>query len=96
MKNVIITREVLDLYDKYEGDFGLLDERWADKRDREKVTSEQCFILGQYVDKLEFTRLEPGLYSVQMREAAAKRIGELEELIDYEVVEILRQRLLGS
>jgi hypothetical protein len=96
MKNVIVTKEVLDIYDKFVGDFGVLDERGANEGDREKVTNEQCFILGQYVDKLEFTQLKPGLYSVQMREAAAKRIGELEELIDDEVVAILRRRLLGS
>jgi hypothetical protein len=96
MKSVIVTKEVLDLYDKYEGDFGLLDERWADKRDREKVTREQCLVLGQYVDKLMFSQLEPGLYSVQMTEAAVKRIAELEELIDDEVIEILRKRLLKS
>lgn len=96
MKRVVVTKEVLDLYDKYEGDFGLLHERSADKADREKATNEQCFILGQYVDKLEFTQLEPRLYSAQMTEAAWKRIGELEELIDDEVIAILRKRLLKS
>jgi len=94
MKDVIVTREVLELYDKYEGDFGLLHERWADKRDREKVTREQCQLLGEYVEKLEFTRLDPVLFSAEMRESARKRIAELELVIDGEVIEILRRRLL--
>ena len=95
MKNVIVTREVLDLYDEYGGTFEpLSDSRTSSERDREKVTNEQCFTLGQYVAKLEFTQLQPGLYSVQMTEAAWKRIAELEELIDDEVITILRKRLL--
>jgi hypothetical protein len=83
MKTVIVTKEVLDLYDEYGGSFeALSDSRTSSKRDREKVTDEQCFTLGQYVDKLMFTQVQPGLYSVRMTEAAWKRIAELEELID--------------
>lgn len=97
MKNVIVTREVLDLYDEYGGTFeALSDSRTSSKKDREKVTDEQCFTLGQYVDQLMFIQLEPGLYSVQMTEAAWRRIAELEELIDDEVIAILRKRLLKS
>jgi len=32
---MIITKEILEIYDKYDGDFGLLDERWASANDRQ-------------------------------------------------------------
>lgn len=41
MQDVMVTREVLEVYDKYDGDFGLLDERWASVEDRRKVSNEQ-------------------------------------------------------
>jgi len=52
MENLIITKDVLDIYDKYEGDFGLLDERWASKKDREKVTMEQSSLFCEYLSLL--------------------------------------------
>jgi predicted alpha/beta hydrolase family esterase len=89
--DVIITKEVLDLYDKYDQDFGLLDERWADARDRHKVTAEQCPLLAEYVDKLHLIKLTT--YSSEFTETALKRIAELEKMIDSEVIEILKRRI---
>jgi hypothetical protein len=94
MEEVIVTKQVLEIHDRYQGDFGLLDERWASEEDRQKVTAEQCHLLGEYVDKLHFIKLDPGLYCVEMREDARKRIAALEKVIDAEVVAILRKRVL--
>jgi hypothetical protein len=91
MKDVTITKEVLDLYDKYDQDFGLLNERWADPKDRDKVTAGQMQILGEYVDKLHLLKLDT--YSSQYMESAKERIVELEELIDCEVIAILKKRI---
>lgn len=93
MNNVIVGREVLDIYDKYDQDFGLLDERWASEKDRQKVTDEQCRLLSEYVEKLQVIKLDA--YSDQMKEAAVTRIGEIERVMDREVVAILRERVLG-
>lgn len=88
----LVTKEVLDLYDKYYGDFGLLGERWADQADQDKFTGE-CSLLSEYVDQLEFSNLDPSLYCLEMRESARLRITELEKLIDPEVVAILKRRI---
>lgn len=92
MEGVIVTREVLDLYDKYHGDFGLMDERWANPKDLQKASDEQMMLLSEYVDKLHFSKLDPTLYCLEMRERARERIAELEKVIDVEVVAILRKR----
>ena len=94
MKNIIINKEILDLYDEYDQDFGLLSERWASPKDRQKITAEQAMLFGEYVDKLHLIKLDT--YSSQMIENARKRIAELEKSIDPEVVEILRNRILGQ
>lgn len=93
MSNVIVGKEVLDIYDKYDQDFGLLDERWASEKDRQKVTSEQCRILSEYIENLQVVKIEA--YSAQMKEHALMRIGEIEKIMDHEVSEILRGRVLG-
>lgn len=95
LNNVRITREVLALYDDYDGDFGLLDECWARKKDRQRATPEQMQLFSEYVDKLRFIRLNPDLFHPQLMADAFKRIAELETIIDREVIEILRARLLG-
>jgi hypothetical protein len=93
MEDLIITKEILGVYDKYDGDFGLLDERWASKDDRKKVTLEQSVLLGEYVDKLHLIKLDT--ISAQMGEAALKRIAEVEKVMDREVIKILRKRILN-
>lgn len=94
IKPVVITRELLEIHDKYNQDFGLLDERWADEEDRQRVTGEQCGMLGEYVDKLHQIKLEG--FSEEMQERALERIRDIEEVTDPEVVLILRNRILGT
>lgn len=94
MKDVIVTSEVLDIYDKYDGDFGLLDERWAPGKDRQKVTLEQTMLFSEFVDKLYLIKLDN--ISIQMREHALKRIAEIEQVMDPEVAETLRRRVLEN
>lgn len=94
MPDVIVTRDVLDIYDKYDSDFGLLDERWARQKDRDKLTSEQMLLFGEYVDKLVFLQVER--LSPKLREATEKRVLELEEVIDKEVAEIIKQRVINK
>jgi hypothetical protein len=94
MKNVIIGREILDIYDKYDHDFGLLDERWASERDRQKVTLEQSMLFSEYVEKLQL--IKHNAISLDMKENVLKRIAEIEKVMDDVVVEILRKRVLGT
>jgi hypothetical protein len=86
-----VTKDILDVFDKYEGDFGLLDEPWASKRDREKVSVKQSMILGEYVDKLILLKVEN--ISHKLRESTMARIIELERSIDAQVVTIVRGRM---
>jgi len=92
---MIITKEILEIYDKYDGDFGLLDERWASANDRQKVTREQSRLLSEYVDKLHLITLGNAAL-LQMKGNALKRIAELEKVMDREVVEVLRRRVLDK
>lgn len=94
MKSVIVTRDVLDIYEKYQCDFGLLDERWASKEDREKLTSEQKLIFGEFVDKLNWLKVEN--ISKELRLSFEERIAELEKVIDPDVVKIIRERVMQS
>lgn len=86
----LVNKALLDLHDKYDGDLGLLDERWASKADREAFSSEQIRTLYEYIDKLGFAKVD--CLSQEFRTRIENRIRELEELIDPEVVAILRER----
>lgn len=87
----IVTKGILDIYDKYDGDFGLLDEPWAKRKDRDKVSHEQAQMLSSYIDKLEFLKIEN--ISLKLRDETISEINELEQLIELEVISILRNRL---
>lgn len=87
----IVTKKILNLYDKYEGDFGLLDEPWASKKDRQVVSFEQSQILSEYIDQSHFVNVEN--ISKEMKNQTVKRISELEEFIDDEVIRIIKERL---
>lgn len=93
MQNIIVTKEVLEVYDQYEGDFGLLDERWASEKDRQRLTTEQMVLFSEYEDKLHLIKLDTPAMSL-LRERALKRLPELEKVIDPEVVRIMRKRVL--
>ena len=85
----LVTKQLLALHDKYDGDLGLLHERWADKRDRALFSDEQIRTLGEYLQQLELADVE--CLSPEFRERVELRIGELERLIDPEVVSALRE-----
>lgn len=88
---MIVTREVLELYEKYHRDFGLLYERWADENDREKLTDEQMFIFGQFINSLGWLKVEN--ISKELRISFEARIKELEKLINPEVAQIVKERV---
>lgn len=89
-KDILIGKEVLEIYDKYDCDFGLLDERWASEQDRQKVTLQQTMLLSEYVEKLHLVKC--ATFSVSLKAHALKRIEEIEKLMEPEVVETLRAR----
>ncbi len=91
---ILVTKELLDFYDEYEGDFGMLDERGASQKDRDthdRFGREKTSVLHEYVDKLHFVKVER--LSDKLRADIVKRIAELESVIDPEVVAILRKRV---
>lgn len=86
----LVTKALLDLHDKYDGQLGLLDERWAPKADREAFSIEQTRTLGEYIDKLGYAKVD--CLSQEFRMRIESRIKELEELIDPELIALLRAR----
>jgi len=68
----------------------LLDERWISKKGRDAFTSGQMRMLGEYVEKLNLIQIDS--LSPEVRNSTEERIGELEDLVEPEVVEILRAR----
>lgn len=86
----IVTKELLDLHDKYDEDLGLLHELWASKKDRNEVKGKQVKVMYEYIDLLCFSRLDT--VSKELRRRTLDRIEELEKLIEDEVVSILRER----
>ena len=68
----------------------MLDERWTSKKDRDAFTSDQMRTLGEYIEKLNLIQIDS--LSPELRNSTEERIGELEDLIEPEVIEILRAR----
>ena len=68
----------------------MLDERWTSKKDRDAFTSDQMRTLGEYVEKLNLIQIDS--LSPELRNSTDERRGELEDLIEPEVIEILRAR----
>ena len=91
--NSRVHKGVLDLFDEYDGDFGLLYERWAPEADRQRFSSDQLRVLSQYVSQLEFSRVE--LLSASLRAKVQAEIAHLETFIDSDVIQILRDRILS-
>lgn len=94
MSNVIVTMDVLGIYEKYHGDFSLLYERWADEEDLDKLSSEQMFVFSQFIDKLNWLKVEN--ISSELRSSFEKEILELEVVIDPEVARIVRERIMNT
>ena len=86
----LVTKQLLALHDKYEGDLGLLDERWADKRERELFSAEQIRTLGGYLQQLALSGVD--CLAPEFLKEVERRIDELELLIDPDVVSTLRDR----
>lgn len=89
----LVTKQLLALHDKYDGDLGLLHERWADKRDLELFSNEQIRTLGEYLDQLALADVE--CLSPEFRARVDLRIEELKKRMDPEVVIALRARNVG-
>lgn len=85
---------VLDLFDEYHGDFGLLYERWANEEDRHEFSAEQLRVLSQYVSQLEFYLVKE--LSDDLRARVQSELDHLEESIDEDVVSILRKRIVRN
>ena len=86
----LVTKQLLALHDKCDGDLGLLDERWADKRDLELFSAEQMRTLGDYLQQLALRGAD--CLAPEFRKEVERRIDELEMLIDPDVVATLRNR----
>jgi hypothetical protein len=93
MKSKIITRDILEIFDKYDGDFGMLYERGVPKKDLQKVPMNISILFGQYMDDLYSLRLP--MLTIELKEKTLRRIAEIEEVMDPEVARILRVRVLG-
>jgi hypothetical protein len=91
MKNVLIGQDVLEIYDKYDHDFGLLDERWASEEDRQRVTLQQTMLFSEYIETLQLLTCDA--VSAALKESALKRIDEIEGVMDAVVIETLRKRV---
>ena len=66
----------------------MLDERWTSKKDRDAFTGDQMRTLGEYIEKLNLIQIDS--LSPELRNSTEERLGELEDLIGPEVIEILR------
>ena len=86
----LVTKQLLDLHDKYDGDLGFLEERWADKRDRELFSAKQMQTLGEFQELLALSQVN--CLAPEFRSQVEQRIAELERLIDPDVIAKLRER----
>ncbi len=86
----LVTKQLLALLDKYDGDLGLLDERWANKRDRNLFTDEQIRAFGDYMQQLALRDVD--CLALEFRRQVEQRIDELERSIEPDVVATLRAR----
>lgn len=84
----LVTKELLDLRDQYDGDLGLLDEPWATKKDRERFSREQIGTLGEYLRQVGLRKVD--CLSSELRSQVDRRIAELEVLIEPEALAFLR------
>lgn len=85
----LVTQALVELFIRHDGDLGLLDERWANPKDREAFSSEQFHTLGQYVDQVGFAKSEA--FSPEYRLLAKNRIKDLEKQIAPEAIALLQK-----
>lgn len=90
----LVTQALVELFIRYDGDLGLLDEHWADPKDREPFSSEQFHTLGQYIDQVGFA--DSKAYSPEYRLAAENRIKDLRMQISPEAIALLQKWMENS
>ena len=88
MEEKIVTIKTLEIFNRYDKDFSLLDEPWAKKKDKEAISSEEKRILSEYIDQLDFLKVK--YLSEELRESTKMKIKRLEQFIEDEVVLILQ------
>lgn len=86
-----VHKGVLELFDKYDGDFSLLYERWAPEADRQNFSAERLQVLSQYVSQLTFSRVVSLSDSFSVNVQAD--ITLLESFIEADVIQIIRDRI---
>ena len=91
MEQVIVDKRVLDIYLKYDEDFSLLDEPWADKKDRDIISDEQFKIFGDYLEAIQM--IEINNLSQELKKKALLKIHKLEKHIDVDVIKFLKDRV---
>ncbi len=89
--SVLVTMDVIQLWDKYDQDFGLLEEPWADKEDYHKFTSEALYTLAQYWNLCHEVKVKA--YSDELRAKIQNQIDDLSSKISIEALEELHSRL---
>ena len=89
-----VTLEVLQLWDKYDQDFGLLEERWADEGDRHMFPEKVLACLEQYWSLLH--EVQTSAYSDELRLKIQTRLDQLEPFINVTVREELMKRLVAQ
>ncbi|MCR6640759.1 MAG: hypothetical protein NVV82_17640 [Sporocytophaga sp.] len=93
-----INQEVLKLYDdlnrKYDGDLGLLDERWASKADQQAFARREAefVMISQYIEELHFLNVK--YLSEDLKNRTVAYLKQLECNFNEEVIVILRNRIL--
>lgn len=88
-----VTQDILRLHDEFEGDIGLVSERWVSEKKREEVRIHLSALqlLGEYVDQLYFVKVK--FLSADLKSRTVSRITELERDIEDEVIDVMRKRV---
>ena len=94
MNEPLVTKDILDVYDKYEGDFDLLHEPWAREENRMKVSLQQARVLSEYIDNLNLLKVDT-LSSI-LRKSLETGTNDLEKSIDVGVVKLIKNRITAS
>jgi len=85
----LLNQALVELFIRYDGDLGLLDERWANPKDREAFSSEQFYTLGQYVDQVSLAKTR--VLSPEYRLRIENSIKDLEKQIAPEAITFLQK-----
>ncbi|MCX6836619.1 MAG: hypothetical protein NTX35_02255 [Verrucomicrobia bacterium] len=84
----LVEQALVELFIRYDGDLGLMDERWANPKDREAFGSEQLYTLGQSIDQVSLAK-SPALSS-EYRLQIENRIKDLQKQIEPEAIMLLQ------